>query len=265
MRFAIFVDGSNLMGSFRHLNIRVNEYQKFFDFVFHQSIDNWKKCLYPDHNRQCELKRVYWYGVGSIDDIDLSDPKTQSNLQGYFKQTGSVLKSYLAEASKRHPGYTQEQIFLEAWKLCFDEFSEWYAKKKGQIEKFNKFYYALKRDTDFIDVITSASWKVDLFRQTVNEKGLDTTLAVDMVALRDNYDVAILISGDADNIPSLKYVKSQNKSVGVVEFLKGYPPEKRGMQSSSNLKQEADFVVQLYEMEMISKGIGEKQADSAEL
>src|SRR3712207_8832405 len=49
--------------------------------------------------------------------------------------------------------------------------------------------------------------KVDLLHHTLNEKGLDTSLAVDMVALQDTYDVALLISGDADGIPGINYVK----------------------------------------------------------
>jgi hypothetical protein len=45
-----------------------------------------------------------------------------------------------------------------------------------------------------------------------------------------------LLSGDADNIPSLDYVKGKGRHVGVIEFLGGSSPEKRGVESSSRLK-----------------------------
>jgi uncharacterized LabA/DUF88 family protein len=83
------------------------------------------------------------------------------------------------------------------------------------------------------------------------EKGLDTRLAVDMVTQVNNYDVAILVSGDADAIPSLNHIKREGKQVCVIEFIKGYPPEAKGRQSSSRLKVAADFVTQIYEMDLV--------------
>jgi uncharacterized LabA/DUF88 family protein len=107
-------------------------------------------------------------------------------------------------------------------------------------------------------VIECGHWKVDLLKRAVFEKGLDTRLAVDMVTMVKNYDVALLVSGDADNIPSMDYVKARGKHVGVVEFLGGYPPEKKGGSFSSRLKLTADFIVQIYEMDLITKGMAKK-------
>ena len=68
-------------------------------------------------------------------------------------------------------------------------------------------------------------WKVNFLHKWVEEKGLDTSLAVDMVALQDNYDVAVVMSGDADNIPSIRHMKGRGTHIAAVEFVNGSPPE----------------------------------------
>ena len=51
-------------------------------------------------------------------------------------------------------------------------------------------------------------------------KGDDISLALGMLndAWGDKYDKAILISGDGDFAPLLKYVKNKNKKVEVISF-----------------------------------------------
>jgi uncharacterized LabA/DUF88 family protein len=64
-------------------------------------------------------------------------------------------------------------------------------------------------------------------------KGDDINLALDMLndAWENKYDKAILISGDGDFAPLLKYVKNKNKKVEVVSFFE---------LASKNLLNEAD-------------------------
>jgi uncharacterized LabA/DUF88 family protein len=121
-----------------------------------------------------------------------------------------------------------------------------------------KFHYSVRTKSDFIDIKECGHWKVDFLHRSLTEKGIDTAIAVDMLAMQENYDVALVLSGDADSIPSINYMKRRDKHVAAVEFLKGYPPEKRGGGFSSSLKLAADFVVQVYEMDLVSKGIGRK-------
>ncbi len=73
-----------------------------------------------------------------------------------------------------------------------------------------------------------------------------------MVALQDTYDIALLISGDADGIPGINYVKSRSKHVGVAEFRRGSPADFPTKGTSSRLKIAADFVVQVYESELLA-------------
>jgi uncharacterized LabA/DUF88 family protein len=258
MRFAIFVDGSNLYGSLKHMNVRVPQYQAFFTHIFRQSVEVWKTKVYAEPLSPIELRRVYWYCVGQIDEWNLSDPKAQAYLKDQFDQNRTVKGHFMSEAGKKLVGQPQDKVALEAWSLCFNEFKDWYDGKRRSLDGMRRFYFGVQRDTDFIDLIPSARWKVDFFGKTVSEKGLDTSLAVGMVSVLDNYDVAVLISGDADNIPSMEYLKFRNRSVCVVEFLEGYPPKERGKQSSSHLKNSADFVVPIYEMDLIQKKLADK-------
>ena len=40
-RFVTFVDGSNLNGVLKHLNLRVNDYGSFYRHIFEQSVHYW--------------------------------------------------------------------------------------------------------------------------------------------------------------------------------------------------------------------------------
>jgi hypothetical protein len=71
------------------------------------------------------------------------------------------------------------------------------------------------------------------------------------VALQENYDVAVVVSGDADSIPSIRHLKSRNKHIAAVEFINGSPPETKGRTFSSRLKEHADFVIRIYETELV--------------
>ena len=41
LRFVTFVDGSNLDGVLKHLNLRVDDYGAFYRHVFEQSVQYW--------------------------------------------------------------------------------------------------------------------------------------------------------------------------------------------------------------------------------
>lgn len=186
-----------------------------------------------------------------MDEWDLSSPKAELSLREAFGRDAELKRSFLALAGQQNSGLKQHELFEKAWSSCFTEIKNWYEQKCNSLSGIRKFHYGVQSETDFIDIIECGHWKIDMLSRKVEEKGLDTSLAVDMVTQIPHYDVAILVSGDADAIPSLNYVKREGKHVGVIEFIKGYPPESKGRQSSSRLKVAADFVPQIYEMDLI--------------
>src|SRR5262249_55923611 len=139
--------------------------------------------------------------------------------------------------------------------FCFSETREWYESKRRALERKKRFYHGVQAATDFVEIRQEGHWKVDLLHHSVNEKGLDTSLAVDMVALQDTYDIALLISGDADGTPGNKYEKGLPKRGGVADFGRGSPAVFPTKGTSSRLKIAADFVVQVYESELLRRNL----------
>jgi uncharacterized LabA/DUF88 family protein len=263
-RFAIFVDGSNLYGALKYLGLEIEDYESFFKYIFEESVKTWRSAINSPLIEVAQLRRTYWYAIGSIDEWDLSDPKAQAYLRERFDSDKDLKRKYMSLAGREMPGEAQDKVATEAWVICFKEFQEWYDKKKSILDGMKRFQFAIQSGTNLIEVIECGHWKVDFLHKTLTEKGLDTTLAVDMVALENNYDIALVLSGDADSIPSIKYMKNRNKQVIAIEFIKGYPPERRGKSFSSRIKLAADFVVQIYEMDLVTKGIA-RRGDSTEI
>lgn len=256
LRFVTFVDGSNLDGVLKHLNLRVDDYGTFYRFIFDQSVHDWGKTFAEGSPwPAAQHSRIYWYVVGKMDEWDLNDPKAEHRLRSRFELNPRLRDSYIEDVLRRNPDCPQDRRLDEAWSLCFAETREWYDGKRRALERKKRFYHGVQAATDFVEIRQEGHWKVDLLHHTLNEKGLDVSLAVDMIALLDTYDVALLISGDADGIPGINYVKNRAKHVGVVEFRRGGPTDFAGKGSSSRLKIAADFVVQIYETELVRRNL----------
>jgi uncharacterized LabA/DUF88 family protein len=251
-RFVTFVDGSNLDGVLKHLHLRVDNYGAFYRRVFEEAVQQWGR-TFADGSPwpASQHTRIYWYVVGKMGEWDLSDPRAEDRLRNRFEANPRYRETYLAEVARRFPDLAPEHRIGEAWNLCFTEARDWYENKRRALERKKRFYHGVQAATDFVEIRQEGHWKVDLLSRSLDEKGLDTSLAVDMVALQDSYDIALLISGDADGIPSINYVKGRAKHVGVVEFRRGSAAESQPKGASSRLKIAADFVVQVYETELI--------------
>ncbi len=266
IRFAIFVDGSNLFGLSKKLNFQVLNYEAFYKFIFEQGSSVWKKGTVLSGNNSSpafRLLRTFWYVVGSIDYLNTADAKLQAFFRDIFDKNKDLKRTYLALAEQANPGRAKNELALEAWQLCFQECKSYYENKKENIEGMRRFYHSVRTTTDFIDIIECGHWKVDFLYKYVMEKGVDTQLAVDIVTLADFYDVALLISGDADSIPSVNYVKKLGKQVGIVEFVKGHLSENYEQQFSKRLGAACDFVVQIYESDLQQNGLS-RQLKSGE-
>lgn len=258
IRFAFFVDGSNLFGALKGMGAEVDDYQAFFNHLYKAAEQQWRSCVGAGQNANTILQRVYWYEVGSIDNWNLDEAQAQAFLRERFDDNKELKAGYMAAAGKSMPGQNQEAVARKAWATCFDEIRSWYEGKKKSLDALRRFHHGVQSSTDLIDILEVGHWKVNFFSRSCDEKGLDTRLAVDMVALEHNYDVAIVVSGDADSIPSIDLMKRRGKHVGAVEFVRGYPPEQKGKGFSSKIKLAADFVARIYEMELVSKKVARK-------
>jgi uncharacterized LabA/DUF88 family protein len=253
IKFVTFVDGSNLDGTLKHLDLRVDDYGHFYRYIFEQAVGCWGRSFANGANwPTAQHSRINWYVVGRMDEWDLSDPRVQDRLRSRFEMNPQLMESYIRGMDLEIP---PEQRLTEAWNACFAETCQWYEYKQKGLDKKKRFYHGVQAATDFVEIHQHGHWKMDLLYRTISEKGLDTSLAVDMVALQETYDVALLISGDADGIPGINYVKSRSKHVGVVEFRKGSAQGSYAKGTSSRLKNAADFVVQIYQADLLRMNI----------
>jgi uncharacterized LabA/DUF88 family protein len=251
-RFSLFVDYSNLFGTLKGLDIRVTDYEAFFWYVFGQGADIWQQKNSGPTPPLTRLHRVYWYAVGSMDMWDFESERTRGHLFRMFDRDAASRRLYIADAHQRNPKLQLPELTAEAFVTYRSERRSWYEGKIAALDSMRKFYRTIRQSTQFIDIKDHGVWKVNIHAKSVEEKGVDTSLAVDMVALLDTYDVAIVISGDADMIPSIEYAKSRGKTVGVTEFVRGARPDsQRGHSFAARLRQAADFTLQMYESELV--------------
>src|SRR5262249_32217778 len=171
------------------------------------------------------------------------------------EMTPRLRDAYIEDVSRREPDLPADRRLEEAWNLCFGETRDWYDNKRRALERKKRFYHGVQSATDFVEIRQEGHWKVDLLHHTVNEKGLDTSLAGDRVALQATYDIALLRSGDAEGTPGITSVKSRSKHAGVAEFRRGSPADFPAKGTSSRLKIAADFVVQVYESELLRRNL----------
>ena len=104
LRFVTFVDGSNLDGVLKHLNLRVDDYGSFYRHVFEQSVQYWGR-TFADGSPwpTAQHSRIYWYVVGKMDEWDLNDPKAEQRLRSRFELNPRLRDSYLEDVARRLP------------------------------------------------------------------------------------------------------------------------------------------------------------------
>lgn len=255
-----FVNGSNLFGTFKHLEVFVDDYEALYRYIFAQAVETWRSTVNGAGPLPVRLMRVYWYVVDSMDEWDLGSMRSRQYLHERFAEDRDVRSRWLTEAARVNAGRGMDPTRLEqlAFSMCFDDFKNWYEKKQSILSGMNRFYHAVESASDFIDIRRCGRWKVDLLHKSITEKGLDAGFAVDMIAFQQQYDVALLIGADTDGVPGLDYVKESGKQALVVEFNRGSRPEGRPKPAATRLKLAADCIVPIYETDLLKLGLASK-------
>ena len=94
------------------------------------------------------------------------------------------------------------------------------------------------------------------FEEEGQQKEVDVALATEMVvgALRDAFDVAILVSGDRDFVPAVERTRTEGKRVEVAFFGGSVDPDRRSS-FSLHLQKVADRILDLDELPLLQLGI----------
>lgn len=227
LRTAIFVDGANFRANLRNFSFsspspsdrgyrleeRHFDWKRFYDDVIQKfnEATGWKH----------RLIRVHWYYAQTISP---------------WAYSGNYASAQAEKILSRYPqicGLTHEKVI--------DKAREWYRRERERFERLREVTFEnIQRETDFLEfkyvgqyqVRPLEAYRIDqnddgeityLGRQ-VGEKGVDIGIAVDMIAKMPYYDVAILVSGDADFLPVVGYLKDHLKHVYQFSIAKGVPP-----------------------------------------
>jgi len=256
IKFGIYVDGSVLIGSLNKHELKVEDFEAFYRYIFEEAAKAWGSSFL---DRQpppgCHLHRVYWYQVAGIDRIDFADSKTQNHYRALFDAEESLNRLYIALAGQHLKSGTRQEIENEAFRIFFEEKREWYASKASMLDAMRSFNHAIQAGCDFIEIISCGYWKVNLIGGQIMEKGLETAFAVDIAHGVNMVDVIVIIAGDYDAIPVVAYAKDHGRNVGIFDIHRGASTDAHPRLQSSRLHNLCDFVCPVYEADLVARKI----------
>jgi uncharacterized LabA/DUF88 family protein len=232
LKTVIFIDGNNFNRNLRAFRFysrdRTSQYH-LYPFRLDEKHFDWKlffgdvlKKYQTDTQYDYRLIRVYWYYAASIRP---------------FEPFSNTVDHALDYCQRVFPWFTREELLRLA--------REWYKIEEGRFNiARNRVYRDIQTEYSFIEFkyvgeyvvkpfeVHKIDYEVDVdgdgrfIYQGVEEgeKGVDVGITVDMIAKMNNYDVAILLSGDADFIPASCYIKDNLKYVYQFSLRQGKPP-----------------------------------------
>jgi uncharacterized LabA/DUF88 family protein len=209
-RACIFVDGENL----RHSIVELFPQFKRDDYL--PKTAKWEdffNSLVAIARADIRL-RTYWYVVDEIDfwpyqiaRLEREDPPTLETILRKDRYWVSKLDGVAGPKISLHDAVVTLQQREHSMKRRFDG---WKQLQNGIAESH-----------DAVEFRRAGAIRYNLFHQSFGqEKGVDVKLATDMLVLNDNYDVGIVVSGDADYVPVVQAVKDWGKHIINVSFLK---------------------------------------------
>ncbi len=212
-RVCVFIDGENLRHSivdlFPHPIFNKKDYLPmanwgdFFNWITRMVVDEYG-----------ERVRAYWYVVQNID-------YAPSNLKEVC-ESRQILAKILSKNAEWRTRFesadaTEQEVILH-------EFAE--NMRQGKLSMQARFtgwthiQDEIARKCDAVEFRRAGSIRYDLSKRSLgSEKSVDVKLAVDLIRLKDIYDVAIIVSGDQDYVPAVDTIKDFGKRVVNVAFL----------------------------------------------
>ena len=255
IRTAVFVDGANFRANLRDFSFRSPDQMYRRDFSLEERHFDWKGFFAGALAKFDEvtgwehrLIRVHWYNAASISPWIASERRRQE---------------WARQVVSRHPeieGLTPEEVIDLAYR--------WYRAERDYFERLREqTFEGIQRRTDFLEFKYVGQYQVRPLQEyiiqqrengrinyqgtRVGEKGVDTGIAVDMIAKMPNYDAAILVSGDADFLPAVGYLKDNLKYVYQFSVAKGVPPSIQYL--SPYLRGKVDCFASFDELELLDK------------
>ena len=209
MKACVFVDGEN----FRHSIKRV------FQDTFEQKDYLPKNARWSDlfdsivaraSNGEAKRLRAYWYVIDSLDPWPRKLPP--------LSEAGEWVGRHKELIEKGRPMRGTPLASLSAAEII-KELSRRRDAKYKRFAGFRRVQRGIAHTHGAVEFRRSGAITHDLFSDMLGrEKTVDVNLAVDMLQLRDIYDLAIVVSGDQDHLPAVQAVKNAGKTVVNVAF-----------------------------------------------
>lgn len=253
LKTVVFIDGENLYYNLKSFEFR-QEYEKPFHLL--PQYVNWTKffdALLHKLNEGSDFKhvlqRIYWYVVDRVSPYREPSPEKLKRAVQECKKKGKLTSLDVAD---------EEEEVKHLAKKWHDDLAETIRQRRDAL------HTAIQTHTDFLQFRYVGKLALDPFKvrrfESVessylyegaihSEKGIDVALAVDMVTLASDYDVAVLVSGDADFVPAVLEVKRRLKWVYQFSLAKGIPP--RIYYLSADLKTYVDRFIYVDELEFL--------------
>ena len=210
-KVCVFVDGENLRHSIGDLFPDFNrtsyipkaDWTKFF---------NWISCEVA--GRDAERIRTYWYVVQNIDFAPANINAARKDMEN--------LERILLKDSERAKQLSKITI-QEKRNALIEQMADDIQEIQGVMEKrFDGWTYiqnSIAQNHTAIEFRRAGSIRYDLFKKVFgSEKAVDIKLAIDLIKLKDIYDIAIIVSGDQDYVPAVDAIKDFGKHTVNVAF-----------------------------------------------
>lgn len=223
LRTVVFVDGQNFRKNLQTFSFQTPGSQR--PFKLDEKHFRWREFFadmvawFTDATGvPHRLLRAYWYNAEALTP---------------FQASPRALAEACEECRQYVPSITQSEV-LELAK-------DWHAKQHAWFYGSRRqMFEEIQRKTAFLEFKFVGQFRVESLtvRKLVQlpnhtyeyqgtqagEKGVDIGIAVDMIAKMAHYDVAIIVSGDADFVPAVCYVKDSLRGVYQFSIAKGVPP-----------------------------------------
>lgn len=217
MKACVFVDGEN----FRHAIVNLfpqfkqeqylpkyAKWAEFFDWLVSQVLEDGQRI------------RTYWYVIKMLDffPYNLPNPKTVTTYPKEFEKLEIILSKY--ETYQKELDGLKEPHKTSRMVAMLEDLCERHNEMEKRFNGWTTIQDGISSKHKGIEFRRAGAMTCNLFVNKLGtEKAVDVKLASDMITLKGIYDVAIIVSGDQDYVPSVEVVKDAGKQVVNVAFI----------------------------------------------
>ena len=208
----VFVDGENFrhsikdafQGVFDPMDYlpRAARWSEFFDWMVGEAVDG-----------PSERLRTYWYVLEHVDFYPYKFPNASD-------ETDS-LKVVLNKGRRTRDeidGLEGDELVTKMNEIV-TKLKEREQRFRGRFDGWHVIQNGIAGKHRAMEFRRAGAIRYNLFDKRMGqEKAVDVKLATDLIMLRGNYDVAVLVSGDQDYVPAVQAVKDAGKTVVNVAF-----------------------------------------------